>query len=98
MKITWHVDDVVISEISERERIEDRTGERLSYKVVKFRQKKGDKRSCLCFNKRLSQMLGIGLCCSLKGEVSFGSGSTYLLLNSLSETGHQVSVESQQGR
>lgn len=89
MKIVWSVDDIIIKEISERERIEERTGERLSYKVVKFIQKKGDKRSCLCFSRRLSQKLGVGLCCSLGGEVSFGNGSTYLVLQRLTSLAGQ---------
>ena len=95
MKVTWAVDNVVISEISERERIEEKTGERLSYRVVKFRQDKKDKRSCLCFREKLSQTLGIGLCCNLRGEVSFASGSTYLMLSHLESEQNQVSVESQ---
>jgi hypothetical protein len=85
MKIIWNAKDVLIAEVSERERKDEKTQEMIKYKVVKFCQKKDEKRSCLCFSEHLSRMLGIGLFCELQGEVSFGSGSTYLVMKSLTE-------------
>lgn len=92
MKISWSVDDIFVAEISEREMVEDRTGDRSSYKVIKFRQKKGEKRTCLCFNDKLSQKFGIGLCCSLKGEISFSSGSTYLVVHHVETVENSIST------
>lgn len=83
MKVAWSVDAVVLKEISTRERRDDRTGVMSEYKVVKFYQKKDEVRSCVCFDSRISRMLGIGLVCALKGEVTFSSGSTFLVVKNL---------------
>lgn len=87
MKIHWTAEEVIIKEVSPRERIEERTGETIEYKVLKFGQKPHEKHSCVVFKKNLFQKLGLGLCCSLKGEVSFGPGSTYLVASHVESDG-----------
>jgi len=93
MKIRWDVKDVIIKEISMRTRKNDRTLEEEDYAVLKFYQNKSETRTCLCFNRRLQKLVGIGLCCHLSGEVSFGMGSTYLVLTHVVAPGDQAQLD-----
>lgn len=97
MKIDWSVDDVFIADISPRSRTDDRTKEQHDYHVIKFKGIRPEKRTCICFNNRLLRGLGVGISCGLRGEVSFGVGSTYLLLKHVIDDENRVSVASQSG-
>jgi len=93
MKITWEAKDVIIKEMSLRTCRNDRTREEEDYLVLKFFQNKAETRTCMCFNRRLQKLVGIGLCCHLSGEVSFGMGSTYLVLTHVVAPGDQAQFD-----
>ncbi len=85
MKVKWNVDNVLIYECSPRTRTDPKTKTEHTYVVLKFGKEKGERHTCLVFSPSLMEEVGEGLSCSLRGEVSFGQGSTYLVAKKLND-------------
>jgi hypothetical protein len=99
MKIKWNVKDVILWECSVRARKIPETGHEQSYTVIKFGQKRSEKRAALVFCPVLQENVGEGLSCkALQGEISFGVGSTFLVAKKIiSHDGHEPQHDTETG-